>query len=368
MTLLRFFISLALLLAILATPACEDDGKVGSGDGSDGGADSDADSDVDTDSDSDSDVLVMDCSDCDAIGNTLNNMLCAFDICDEEVVSANAINSLLPFVFQCEVEDTYEAVEHFGGASNDLAPLLNGSYALLATGKANSSDMTHSDDCSHYSANDGLVDPWVDDDTSSVYDPVEWTIQMTAPQAAKGFRFKYVFFSEEYDDYISSPYNDKFYVILNAPDTTGGADRVINYTDCRDPFEYYDFTGPDCDTASGYCCYVAINSSLSDCCWYPHNSEHVDDSPALEPCPQGTDATTDISGTGFECATDAYNDEDIHGSSTGWIQTSWPINGGEVFTITFHIHDTYDGLWDSEVILDSFQFLTDGDQGTVEII
>jgi hypothetical protein len=142
---------------------------------------------------------------------------------------------------------------------------------------------------------------------------------------------------------------------------------VINYTDCRDHFEYYDFAGPDCDTASGFCCYVAINSALSDCCWYPAYSEHVDNSPSLEPCPQGTDAPTDISGTGFECADDAFDDEDAHGSSTGWVQTSWPIAAGETFTVTFHIHDTNDGLWDSLVILDAFQFLTEGEQGTVEI-
>lgn len=39
--------------------------------------------------------------------------------------------------------------------------------------------------------------------------------------------------------------------------------------------------------------------------------------------------------------------------------TSWPINPGETLTLTFHIHDTGDGVLDSKVILDSFQFLYD---------
>ena len=49
---------------------------------------------------------------------------------------------------------------------------------------------------------------------------------------------------------------------------------------------------------------------------------------------------------------------------TGWLQTSWPIDGGETFAITFHLHDTADGIYDSEVILDQFQFMGTVVQGT----
>ena len=42
--------------------------------------------------------------------------------------------------------------------------------------------------------------------------------------------------------------------------------------------------------------------------------------------------------------------------STGWLRTSWPIEGGEVFTLTFSIHDEGDGIYDSLVILDNFRF------------
>jgi hypothetical protein len=35
--------------------------------------------------------------------------------------------------------------------------------------------------------------------------------------------------------------------------------------------------------------------------------------------------------------------------------------------LTFHIHDHQDALFDSEVIIDAFQFLTDTGQGTVEV-
>jgi hypothetical protein len=185
---------------------------------------------------------------------------------------------------------------------------------------------------------------------------MEWQLILRAPPEAKAFRFKYVFFSEEYDDYIGSSVNDKFYVILEAGSTNGGMPKVINFTECRNPAQYYDFIcqpgDTSCDEGEEYC-YIAINSALSECCWY-------------NGCPLGT-WTTDIGGTGFECAPDEYSDSSNYGSSTGWLQTSWPITGDEMFALTFHIHDTGDGIFDSEVILDSFEFLKDPEQGTVVI-
>jgi len=50
-------------------------------------------------------------------------------------------------------------------------------------------------------------------------------------------------------------------------------------------------------------------------------------------------------GTGFD-----------HDGSTGWLRTSWPIEAGETFTLTFSIHDEGDGIFDSVVILDNFRF------------
>jgi hypothetical protein len=108
-----------------------------------------------------------------------------------------------------------------------------------------------------------------------------------------------------------------------------------------------------CDEGQKYC-YIAVNSAFSDCCWY-------------NGCAGFDPATaTDIAGTGFECAADGA-DGFANGSSTGWLQTSWPIVGGETFALTFHIHDTNDGVWDSEVILDAFEFLKDPEQGTVPV-
>lgn len=190
-------------------------------------------------------------------------------------------------------------------------------------------------------------------DSLEINDAMEWRLHLKAPKDAHGFRIHYVFFSEEYDDYIGTEYNDKFYVFIESPSTNAGARTVINFTACRDPDVYYDF---ECAAGMSYCadgekyCYVAINTALSECCWY-------------NGCPGGP-ATTNISGTGFECAKSESQDDATKGSSTGWLVTEWPVEPEETFDIIFHIHDTSDHRYDSEVILDKFVFVGKADAGT----
>ena len=128
--------------------------------------------------------------------------------------------------------------------------------------------------------------------------------------------------SQEYEEWIGTSFNDRFYVVLNAPQTTGGVDQIINFALCSDPEVYFDFE----EDGQKYC-YIAINTAFSEPC----------ESPA-----------TDISGSGMDCGSG--------GSSTGWLTTTWPINPGEVFNLTFHIHDTADQAYDSMVLIDNFQW------------
>lgn len=345
--------SLALTVLVLTVfgPAAGCWMMAGFGDPADGG-DTDVDTDTATDSDSatnDEDAfqpIPMDCSECPSVGGELLNLLCAIDLCDLEYVLDMEYGS--PQVPADQLPPTRQAVKRFGWNGNKLAPRMNGSYALMATGPAEGT--FHSQDLGSLGP---LADPFSDDQLANVYDTVEWRLTLRAPDLARAFRFKYVFFSAEYDDYIGTNFNDRFYVILEAASTAGGEPTVINFTRCRDPEAYADFVcGPEdqgCTPGKQYC-YIAINSALSDCCWYGG-------------CPNAP-AVTDIGGTGFECASFPENDGDAHGSSTGWLLTAWPIDGGEIFTLTFHLHDTEDAIFDSEVILDAFQFLMKEDQGT----
>lgn len=294
--------------------------------------------------------ILPDCSGCPAIGADLNSLRCAIELCDDAVFTDQAYVS--PVIIPKRLDQTRVAVAHFGHPSNDLAPLMNESYALMATGPALGT--SHGVTLSY----DRTVDEFAKDGNTQVYDVVEWSIELKAPPTAKAFQVHYIFFSEEYDDFVGTNYNDRFYMFLEAPSTNGGEKTIINFTQCRDGSYSGDFVcEPEmaqvCTPGTSYC-YLAVNTALSECCWY-------------EGCPNGP-ASTDISGTGYSCAgSSSGNDGPTKGSSTGWLVTSWPIEPGEEFKLTFHLHDTSDGNYDSEVILDKFLFLTGAAQGTKPI-
>ncbi len=370
--------------ATLVAVSGMDSGVVDTETNSEVGTDTNSDTgiDINTDISTDDGIIDMDCSECEQVGSTLDHLACAIDLCDEDVVLSNTYTSPEPLIGDtdpsagCTLEDTYEAVTHFGNPSNDLVPKLNGSYVIMATGIAEPSD--NSTQCWPYDTVTNHPDPFSSDlcpdgmgshMSCPTWDVMNWTLQLKAPIDARSFRFKYVFFSAEYDEYISATYNDKFYVIIEAQSTKAGVPTVINFTQCRDPSVFSDFTCGDedynCVVGDSYC-YVAVNSALSECCWYPNESFYAPN-PDDPPCPGGQ-GLTDITGTGFGCAVSAAADSASSGSSTGWLRTVWPVDGGEIFTLTFRIHDSIDSAFDSEVIIDSFEFLTTTDHGTHVVI
>ena len=147
---------------------------------------------------------------------------------------------------------------------------LQGIYSLMSTGLTNT---TRGESIHSLPGGTGLPDPFANDSLIS-YDHVEFKVQLTAPPEAVGFAIDYVFMSVEYEEYIGSNFNDKFYIQLNAPSTTSDQEQVINFTDCLDPNSYYDLISPLGDPQ----CYIAINTAFSESC---------------------DNVITDISGTGF---------------------------------------------------------------------
>lgn len=307
------------------------------------------------------DVIEMDCSGCPAEGAEIANLRCALDLCDPDVVlnGDGVYEAITPYRSAtmdatCTVDDTREAIARFdlADAGNDLEPKLNGSYTIMTTGHWDAP--VHSTSCSPYTEEEYGTDALANDENKpadTMYDAVEWTLRLRAPEEAKSFSFDYVFLSTEYDETITSPGNDKFYAVLEANSTNGGEPTVISYTACRDDDSYFDF---ECTsemameqpcTAGVKYCYIAINSALSECCWWPGGGD---------PCPDGV-AQTSIAGTGYECGVEGL-DSSENGSSTGWLHTVWRIDPSEEFTLKFHIHDTADSTKDSAVILDAFKF------------
>jgi hypothetical protein len=268
--------------------------------------------------------LEPDCGGIICTGQSNAAIKCGLDLCYPGLDLVQSVKVWSPT--NSPIKTAYAVVNHFGSLNNDLAPFGGDSYVLLASGKA--TGIMHSDDLGGTS----ISDPFAKDGYNT-YNNMEIVLQMTAPKGAKGFTIDYIFMSEEYEEWIVSSFNDKFYILLNAPQTTGGKKKVINYTACSNPGMYFDF-----QKDGKKWCYIAINTAFS------------------EKCPN---VPTNINGTGFSCAFDIFWDSSDTGSSTGWLQTSWPIQPEEKFELIFHIHDSSDGILDSEVILDNFKWETD---------
>lgn len=291
---------------------------------------------------------------CKKTGTEIENLSCAVELCDSAVLLEQSYSS--PTIDGPLLKQTRAAVSHFGIPTNDLAPLMNGSYALMATGPALGTN--HNQEMNPEQSTEDPIKPT----ELKAFDTVKWTMKLKAPKGAGGFQIHYIFFSTEYDEWVGTAYNDKFYIILEAKSTNKGAPTVINFTHCR-----FGYEGDQSCTAKlaemGICqmgdslCYIAINSALSECCWY-------------DGCKDGY-STTDISGTGYSCGNQGQDsktgDGHLYGSSTGWLVTEWPIEPEEEFRITFHIHDTSDARRDSEVIIDKFLFVGTPEPGTAPV-
>lgn len=246
-------------------------------------------------------------------GATDAAVVCALDLCCPGQVQGSYASSPTGD----DITNAWSALSHYGSPSNDLAPFAGDSYLAIGSGFVT----TYTQQDTLPGSNTG-VDPFPSGGYDEMNDAVEYTLQMTAPPGVTGFSIDYIFMSAEYHEWVGSSFNDKFYIILDAPTTTGGNPTVINFSTCLNPGSYVD-TYVDGQPV----CYIAINAAFS------------------EPCPG---AVTDLSGTGHDCGSD--------GSSTGWLVTKWPIQAGEQFTLTFHIHDTGDQAYDSTALIDNFQW------------
>jgi len=133
------------------------------------------------------------------------------------------------------------------------------------------------------------------------------TLTLNAPASAQSARFDFYFLSAEYPEYVGTSYNDKFEANISSSAWSGNAaiDSLGNM--------------------------VSINTLFFS----------VVDSASL-------------SGTGFDIV-DPYSGQ-IHGGGTGWLSLLFPVSPGETVTVEFTVYDVSDGIYDSAVLLDNFEW------------
>ena len=119
--------------------------------------------------------------DCGSLTDPKEQFLCGLDMCGEEYVDSKSILS----PSNSDVSDSYGFSSHFGELSNDLAPKYGGSYAMLSNGLLSSSYKSNS------LGGGGVSDTYVSN-SPTIYDVVEFQVEMTAPEDAQGFALDYI--------------------------------------------------------------------------------------------------------------------------------------------------------------------------------
>jgi hypothetical protein len=173
--------------------------------------------------------------------------------------------------------------------------------------------------------------------TGQPHDGAALELKIRVPLNAKSFSFQQNFFTEEFPAFICSRFNDRFVATLD-PLIPGLPDgNNVAFDQDGNP--------------------ISVNNSLLQVC----KPQVAGSDPPLGggkknfTCPLGV---AGLSGTSFQGH-----------AATGWLQTTVPfsagdggaqiIKGGDIITLTFAIWDSGDGILDSTVLIDKFEWSTD---------
>jgi hypothetical protein len=137
----------------------------------------------------------------------------------------------------------------------------------------------------------------------AIGDTTTLTLTLDVPTWATSFSYDLNFMSAEYPEWVGTAFNDFFFANLTSQAFTGNISFDANGT----PIEINN-------------AFFSVTSSAA------------------------------LSGTGFDAGV---------GAGTGWLTTTSPVVPGETITLEFTIGDIADGIYDSTVLLDNFQWGTD---------
>lgn len=238
--------------------------------------------------------------------------------------------------------------ESFG----DLAPREGGRFVVLSTGVArdvSARDYTESCDLfgsqpdgaggfsggemppSGYPKDSSLCEDSPASANAPAYNTVSFSITLRAPSNARSLSFDSMFFTYEYPDFVCSRYND-FFVVFADPAPRELDDANVLFDEHGDP--------------------IGVNTGLLRACRQSSRSSR------RIACDLGAEL---LRGTGFgegesTCLSEVSDETDIGGASTGWLETTVPVEPGELFTLRFLLWDSGDPLVDSTVVLDAIRW------------
>jgi hypothetical protein len=167
--------------------------------------------------------------------------------------------------------------------------------------------------------------------TGEPHDPTGVEVKIRVPSNAHGFSFDFDFFTFEWPGFICNKYND-FFVALLSPTPAGQLDGNISFDSLGNP--------------------VSVNNAFLEICGCEGNPPNA--------CVAGgksftcSHGDTDLIGTGFGFDTDTNNQD--HGS-TGWLQTTAPVEPGKDISLRWAVYDSGDGSLDTTTLIDNWKWL-----------
>jgi hypothetical protein len=179
-----------------------------------------------------------------------------------------------------------------------------------------------------------------------VNDPIMLTLELRVPTNASSFSIGSNFMSSEYPEYVCTPFNDFFVMLLDSKysgEPRNPADgNLAFYTDAMEKkhpvgVNLAKGTGlfRQCVNGTLGCAGDQV-STTSDCV--------------------GQD---ELVGTGFEDTGAACGGDGLVGGGTGWLSTTGNVVPGEIIKLRIAIWDTSDPKFDSVALIDSFQWNID---------
>jgi len=162
--------------------------------------------------------------------------------------------------------------------------------------------------------------------TGEPHDSAGLRLVIKTPTNAKSLSFNLDFYTYEFPGYICDKYND-FFVAMLTPKPANQADGNISF----------DSKGNT----------LSVNAGFLQVCHAQDASNGV-----FFECPLGP---SELLGTGFDVG--FFEEPTDNSAATGWLKTTTPLEQpGQEITIDFAVWDSGDGVLDSTILIDKFEF------------
>ncbi|HRI07364.1 MAG TPA: choice-of-anchor L domain-containing protein [Nannocystaceae bacterium] len=183
--------------------------------------------------------------------------------------------------------------------------------------------------------------------SNQAYNSIQLRLRVRVPTNAKSFNVQMFFFSSEWPEWTCTPYNDMFVTLVDSAGAGNPADKNIAIYKTMNNQIF----------PVGVNLVKAANGLFTQCKNGTFGCSGLNGGTY-----NGCTGTNLLAGTGFDIVEGGCGTNNTTGGGTGWLKMSGNVKGGETMEIRFDIWDTSDGVYDSLVLLDAWQWSVQASQ------